>query len=64
MSVCLGCPQRPVGLKRRGDVEPAGEHHLDHSQPELVGDAAKARSCDAREDRSPRCAAGRRGRER
>jgi hypothetical protein len=48
MSVGLGCSQRPVGLKRRGDVEPPGEHHLDHAQPEVVGDAAKAGPCDAR----------------
>jgi hypothetical protein len=42
VSVGLGCPQRPVGLKRRGDVELAGEHEVDDAEPEVVGDAAKA----------------------
>jgi hypothetical protein len=38
----LGCAQRPVGLKRRGDVESAGKRHLEHAEAEVVGHAAKA----------------------
>jgi hypothetical protein len=42
LSVSLGCPKRPVGLKRRGDVESAGKGHLEHAKAEVVGRAAKA----------------------
>ena len=49
--VALGRPQRPVGLRRRGDVELAGEHDLDDAAPKVARYAAEAGSRNARNGR-------------